>query len=230
MNRPRAEDESVFSRPLLLAWAGWLLGSWAVNLWIDSPSPLSTMSLVPIVRGMLQSILLGLVIVWPAWRLSKARQRSAGVECAADMFLLLLVSQTIIWAMRMIVGWTVIQTALIIVTVVVTGAAAAMITWWGRLARTGSGRALAMVGCALLLGGGWLWTWVTGAPVAAEWSPMATLWNWADPSHTHAGLADLAAQLARVSGVIALAWAITRMARNRHARPAATGGTAGPSV
>lgn len=222
MIRTRDQTDSVFSRPLLLAWAGWLLGSWVVNLWIDSPSPMSTISLVSIVRGMLQSIVIGLVIVWPAWRLSKPRERNAGVESAADMFLMLLVSQTIVWAMRMIVGWTVIQTAMVIATIVVTGAAAAQITWWGRLAKTGTGRALAMVGCALILGGGWLWTWVTGQSVAPHWSPMATLWHWADPGHTHAGLARLGAQLVGVSGVTALAWAATRIARARSSRTGVT--------
>lgn len=222
MIRTRDQTDSVFSRHLLLAWAGWLLGSWAVNLWIDSPSPMSTISLVSIVRGMLQSILIGLVIVWPAWRLSKPRQRDAGTETAADMFLMLLVSQTIVWAMRMIVGWSVIQTATVIATIVVTGAAAAQMTWWGRLARTGSGRALALVGCALILGGGWLWTWVTGQPVEPHWSPMATLWHWADPGHTHAGLARFGAQLAGVSGTTAAAWAVTRIVRSRHGREAAS--------
>ncbi|MHC4995478.1 MAG: hypothetical protein ACYTGQ_10535, partial [Planctomycetota bacterium] len=61
----------LVSQPLVVAWAGWILVSWLLNLSIDFTTLNTDVdSTLPAVRRTLQSILIGLGIVWPAWRLS----------------------------------------------------------------------------------------------------------------------------------------------------------------
>ena len=53
------------NREVVMGWCIWLIGSWVVNHDISSP--------LPTARWMVFSSLVGITLVWPAWRLSTGR-------------------------------------------------------------------------------------------------------------------------------------------------------------
>src|SRR5438046_758433 len=54
------------SRELVLGWCLWLLGSWGITLWFQG---------VTQVRGMIYAAAAGMLLLWPAWRLSQGLVR-----------------------------------------------------------------------------------------------------------------------------------------------------------
>ena len=53
------------NREVVIGWCIWLMGSWVVNYDLSSP--------LPTARWMVFSSLVGMTLVWPAWRLSAGR-------------------------------------------------------------------------------------------------------------------------------------------------------------
>ena len=169
------------SPELVLGWSLWLLLSWAVNWAIDTPVWHRAESLAPAVRGLTQSMMIGIGLMWPAWRLSHTNREFVGRRTLVDLAWLLIVAQMVLWIVGGGLRWSDSHTLLVGAVVCVHGTLIAVIVWAGWRLPTGWGRAVAMAGCALVLGGGLLLTAATGEPEPARWSPLHMLWVMSEP-------------------------------------------------
>lgn len=102
---PRPHSEAGWLRLVIVAWCFWLLGAWAMA-WLSDTS-------VPRVRWMLFAGSFGLMIVWPAFRLSE-RNTSDRVGGSASPVLLdwlgmILVYQAVIWSLHLIANWPLVR-------------------------------------------------------------------------------------------------------------------------
>ena len=201
MTAPTPSQPHRLSRRVLVGWCVWLLVSWALNLALDPPLNAPAWGipevLTPAVRGTMQSIILGLGLVWPAWRLSQNRTSheegngggsgggggGGGREIVTDLTGMLLVAQVMVWLLRLLMGWSIPYTLLIALTLIVWAVAFGVCVWAGRLGGE-PGRVVAMIACAALLAGGWLITALTGLVAFAAWSPMHMLWVLIDEPRT----------------------------------------------
>lgn len=170
------------SRHLLLGWLIWLLISLTINLAIDSPRSVWTNdTLRPSVRGLTQSIVIGLVLIWPVWRLSQRRGRYTGFQTAADLFVLLLTAQIPLAGMMVWAGWPPRHLLLVDLIVVSYTCGAAVMVWLGWRSGTFPARVSAAAGCGVLLLGGWGAFALGGSAELALWSPNYLLWSLAHP-------------------------------------------------
>ena len=176
------------SRGLVLAWCLWLLGSWAVARWLDSSGP--------VVRWMVLAALSGLMLLWPAFRLSQDYPVAQGYGSTAsgptamppgrvllDWLSLNIVFQAVVWPLHVTAGWSVSQTLLLDAAVASWSLVTALLIAWGGRHRIGTQRTWAMVLCLLL---------VAGEPLVmvlmnnATWhmrvSPIETIWVLTGPA------------------------------------------------
>lgn len=161
-------------RIVIIAWCFWLLGSWGFSWLADTG--------LPRVRWMLLSGVLGMMVVWPALRLSQpAHPREPGRGAAQsflDWLAMIVVFQAVIWSLHLIAGWTMERGYWLDAAIVSWTLLSALIVAWGRMSAQPWVRTAAM---ALVLGvvlaepvlG------VTGVyrdPVGMRVSPLGTLW------------------------------------------------------
>jgi hypothetical protein len=173
---------SAVSRHLLLGWLVWLLISLTVNLAIDSPLSVWTNdTLRPAVRGLTQSIVIGLVLVWPVWRLSQRRDPQPGYQTATDLFVLLLTAQIPLAGMMVWAAWPPRHLLLVDLIVVTYTCASAVLLWLGWRHGGFLARAAAAMGCGALLLAGWAAFALGASPELALWSPNSLLWALAHP-------------------------------------------------
>ncbi len=169
-----------------MGWSVWLLLSWAVNLAIDPPLMSGVIfgdhvaefgqRVTPAVRGMLMSMIVGMGLIWPVVRLSQSSIGGLGV--LYDWMGLMLVSQIVIWPMRIMLGWSLGRTLVIDLQLAVWTAAAGVMIWLGtRPGANGLTRGIAMLWCTLLLLGGLPMAAWTGSLDYAYWSPLYTVWS-----------------------------------------------------
>jgi hypothetical protein len=207
---------SLTSRGLVVGWCAWLLISWVLNLIIDGPTSITGPSgerlveadgFVPSVRGLLESMAFGLLLVWPAWRLSEPDGRWPGRRVIADLVPLLLVIQVVLWPLRLVMPWSITQTALIDATLAAWAAAAAMCVWVGLLVDTGAARAAAMLAAAIMPTIGWVITAITRETFGASWSPFYQLWMLASANPAmRAGV--LGWRLGVLAMLVGMAWMV----------------------
>ncbi len=160
-------------RGVLLLWCLWLLGSWLISL--------SQVSSAVAVRLMVVVSALGLMLIWPLFRLSESPPRkddfakdsklsryivleppkwatrdavlTPGLLIFSDWLSLILVFQAVVWPLRLTAGWGVLQTAWLDLTVVVwTFLIAAIVAIVCRTPRTDV-RTFGMILCVLLVFG-----------------------------------------------------------------------------
>ncbi len=187
-------------------WSGWLLVSWAVNLAIDGPVRVTSDTMLPAVRWMLMSAVVGMVLVWPVLRLAWAEGRHPAARAISDLVVLVLVFQVVIWPLRMLVDWTTAQAVMINLAIAVW---ALPIGLWVCLGlRSGpTGRTVAMAACVVTLAGPALARLVfpTASPFA--WTVWETVWFISDPLNTMA-IETVTAPLAGVCGVSCGGWVL----------------------
>ena len=99
---PPRHSEAGWLRLVIVVWCFWLLGAWAMA-WVSESS-------VPRVRWMLFAGTFGLMVVWPAFRLSERNhleQRDGGAASPVilDWLGLILVYQAVIWSLHLIAHW-----------------------------------------------------------------------------------------------------------------------------
>ena len=197
----------IVSRPLLLIWCAWLLVSWALNVDMDMPAQVTRESMIPLVRGMILSTLLGLMLMWPAWRLSRRTMVAAGAAVAGDMFSLLLVLQVVVWPLRLLVGWSMARAFVIDVTLIAWTIPIGLWVYLGLRSRGRVGRAWAMLACCATPAAAAVWALIADRPDAVDFSPMHMLWVLADPT-VIMDLARPVFQAMIVSGAAMAAWVI----------------------
>ena len=176
-------------RLVIVAWCFWLLGSWAMS-WVAETSNALRMfqygTSAPVVRWMLLSGLLGMMVVWPAYRLSQPthpREPGRGaLQAFLDWLAMVLVFQAVIWSLQIIAGWTLARGLWLDAAVLAWTLLTALIVGWARTSGSGVVRTAAMAGClAVVLAEpvlGWLQGGEPGEPgEAMRLSPLETVWT-----------------------------------------------------
>lgn len=210
-------------RWLVLGWCIWLLCSWAVTIWIDSPQPA--------VRWMLFSSMTGMLVVWPLLRLSQAGAEQNGVHplgVACDWALLNLVFQAVVWPLMITAQWSFVQTGLLVTVAAAWSLLLGAVTAWGAR-RSGSVRRLLgmVIVLAVLLAEPALQslTMRAGLRWAAHVSPLEALWRLTSP-RTGLSADDFArfgAQAISMTIAAVVLWiGVAATARSSRVQPAAS--------
>ncbi len=215
-----------------MGWCLWLLAGWLLNLlwdypagsWVETGDGLWRWKIPydafeQVVRGMFQTMLLGMGLIWPGWRLSLPPQPRAGLETAKDLAALWLVSQVVVMPMRTLIDWTATQALLISMSLAVWGGVFALWVWVGSGGGPAIRRAVAMGGCAVTLFGAWVIAYATGWTALLRYSPQDMLWRLCGEQPVDE--ADIAGRLIRVALAAAALWIVLCvMARRRqHSGP-----------
>ncbi len=179
---PAPDDSHGLSiRALTTLWSCWLLGSWAIILGMKHH--------VTVARGMAFAGVLGMMLCWPALRLSLGPTEHQGSEAAtvrpARVFLewssLFFIFQAVLWPLRTAARWELAQTLWLDAAIAAWGLITAAIVAWGCRSLLPNHRVWAMVGCVLLLLGEPVLMAMTGS---AAWfmrvSPIQVIWVLSD--------------------------------------------------
>ncbi|QNN22215.1 hypothetical protein HED60_07990 [Planctomycetales bacterium ZRK34] len=212
-----ADEKSYLSRPLLMAWCCWLLGSWMVNLDIDAPRWISDDALIPASRGMFLSMMLGVGLIWPAWRLSMPLDHDAspGLQTATDLISLLAIAQLVIWPLRALLGWPAVMALLIDTALIVWAGAGALCVWGGLVGRSPASRTMGMAMAAVMLTGGPMLAALTGTVEPARWSGLHVMWT---VSNGGLSIAEADAMIIRLA-ITGLIVGVTLVMMRHHLRP-----------
>lgn len=203
----------------MLAWTLWLLLAFFLNLYVDGgldstwAGSVNTRShlddkaraAIPAARWMLQSALVGLMLIWPALRLSQRTPPMPSLATAVELLGLLIVLQVVVWPIHLTRRvWSIEQAVAMDVALAFYATLAAVAVDVGRRGghwrRTG-----AMAACvAMALGG------IVVAPAetsATPWhSPPLAIWSLSQPQQFGAEQST-AWQLVAATAVVAVAWA-----------------------
>ncbi|MGB0767388.1 MAG: hypothetical protein ACPGYV_06730 [Phycisphaeraceae bacterium] len=199
-------------RFVIVVWCFWLLGAWGAA-WLSETS-------VPRVRWMLFAGSFGLMLVWPAFRLSEAVPRSEPGRGALQVFLdwlaMIGVYQAVIWSLYLLAGWPLVRGVWLDAAVVSWSLLSALIVAGARLWPGGGARLVGMALCVALVFAEPVFIWLSFATGGEGWamrvSPIQALWELTRPT---GGLIDpwdkhtLAVALTAAMGWSALAlWSI----------------------
>jgi hypothetical protein len=178
--RRRRESEAIQSpRELVLLWCLWLLGAWVV-IWAGELASGNVWGLAApgAVRWLVCAAVVGLMALWPAYRLSQGSLSSPqGPEGDADpqavlpaerlpgdwrlpplraslvlrdWFCLMLVLQAVLWTLRVTARWTIEQAAWLNAALGAWSLLSAAVIAWGCRSPSGWRRTEAMALCLLM--------------------------------------------------------------------------------
>lgn len=189
---------------LVLLWCVWLLGSWVVALWTDA-------AVQPAVRLMVFAAALGMLLLWPALRLSQSltqprpRRRQGGVYAAIlwDWTCLSLVLQVVIWPLYFSASWGLSQAIWLDVVLLSWGLIVGLLIAIGLTLGSAAARLGAMLGCVLLIFGEPTFIALTGlggdrlhvSPLHVLWDATGPLLKWPEAAWTPIVLAATAAAI-----------------------------------
>lgn len=168
-------------RVVIVVWCFWLLGAWGAA-WLSETS-------VPRVRWMMFAGSLGLMLVWPAFRLSQRVSRDepghGAVQVLLDWLAMVGVYQAVIWSLHLLAGWPLVRGLWLDAAVLSWSLLTALIVavsrrWphgWARL--TGMGLCIALVFAEPVA----LWLFVVGGgdPWSMRVSPIQAFWELTQP-------------------------------------------------
>ncbi|XAM01446.1 hypothetical protein OT109_08625 [Phycisphaeraceae bacterium D3-23] len=161
-------------RVVIIAWCFWLLGSWGAAWLADTG--------LPRVRWMLFAGLLGMMLVWPALRLSQPvhvrEPGRGGAQAFLDWLAMVLVFQAVIWSLRLIAGWTIMRGYWLDAAFISWTLLTALVVAWGRTSASGWVRTFAFGVCLGIVLAEPLSLVVFGVPgpEAMRVSPLQTVW------------------------------------------------------
>lgn len=169
MSQRIASTPAANQRLLVIYGCGWLLGSWCWMLWQDGA--------VGAVGWMILNAMIGLMLVWPAWRLSQAAEPDDSPTriVLMDWLYLQLLLQITLWPLRLTADWSLTHTACIALVLAIWPLATAGIVAW---AWPREHRWMGMAACVGLV---LIWpmaeAWGIWPSSLAGWSPLTLLWN-----------------------------------------------------
>lgn len=162
-------------------WCFWLLGAWAVSWLIDTS--------VPRVRWMLFAGSLGLMLGWPAFRLSERVRPGSMLRGVAvvlfDWLAMIGVYQAVIWSLHLLAGWPLSRGLVLDAAIagwsLLTGLIIAAARLWPGVAA----RWVGMVLCVALVLAEPVMVWASLASGGEAWSmrvsPVQALWVLTEP-------------------------------------------------
>ena len=164
---------------IVLGWCLWLVGTWAVTL--------SLTSSVPAARWLILVALMGLMLVWPAVRLSTREVRMRAGTVWMEWLCLVLVLQAAVWPLRIVSQWRLDQTAWLAGALAAWSLLTAAVVAMGMRSRRAGPRIAAMVACVVLvLGEPAVMALAAAGGDTALWpmrvSPLATVWSLVQPA------------------------------------------------
>ena len=221
---PSRASPGTGSRHLVLLWCLWLLGSWGVALW--------RYNLAQAGQLMMLSIMAGLLLVWPAYRLSEGTRRdtskdalsrssgdsgdnsggSSGGRVLMDWASLLIVCQAVFWPLQVVNHWPWYQAQWLNVSLAAWSFAAGLLIVWGSSGAKAWPRWVAMFLCIVLAGGGglvtvglWMGGWAALPNDIMSYGPLAGVWMMAG-TPTFGQQHQWMAQTILVAAVAAMGW------------------------
>lgn len=175
---------SSLSPRLVLGASAWLLVSWALNLAIDGPIRMSAETMLPAVRWLLLAAILGVHLIWPAWRLAQARPVRPLAQTWLDMLCLALVFQITIWPLRLLVEWTFWQATLINLATCLWLLPVGLCIYLGIRTTSSLTRvAVQLIALALLLAGP-IYAILADDPASYARNPLALIWQLASETRS----------------------------------------------
>jgi len=191
-------------------WSAWLLVSWTLQLGHSDARVVDDDALMLAARGLLTSMMLGLTLIWPAWRLSLPMYGPAGWQTLVDAAALLCIAQLVVWPLGALLYWP-LELTLIIQAVLFTWTAiTGLCIWGGLVGDSPASRSAGMALAAALALGGWLATALTGWLGPVQLNGYYMIWTLTDPPVIHAALWAALGRLALLILATAAAWAIMR--------------------
>jgi len=163
-------------RIVIVAWSFWLLGCWAISSLIDQG--------LPRIRWMLLTCVLGLMLAWPALRLSqrpdpKHPGTGAG-QALLDWLAMILVFQAVLWSLHIIAHWPADRSLWLDGGIAAWTLLTALVVGWARTTPGWVTRIIAMILCIALALGWPMWQWITAPrPVGTTpigYSPLHMIW------------------------------------------------------
>lgn len=215
-SNPPIVQRHLISRLLLLIWCIWLLGNWFIHSRVESWIGPQTM------RWLVLSSLLGIMLIWPALRLTDPTPHQSAWLTIGDLIGLLVIFQVIV--VRLLLDWSggnlvrsswSLPRAILIDAVVVTYAIIAAM--WIDLGRRcgASGRTLAMIGCvgSIFLGSAFVGP---HSPGLLAISPIRSLW-WLTGSMEFINPSPIAVRLGGLLIVCIVVWSFAARALRKRA-------------
>ena len=169
-------------RALLLWWSLWLLASWIGAFgwrWWMEPSITTYMTAS---KRMMVSVMLGITIIWPLYRLVLRPAHTPRLLPLLDWLAIFATLQVLLWPMRVPTQWSALEVMLIDLTIFAWGLLYAAFIAMGTIGAGRRHRTIMMIICILFaaLGPFMAMTSGTVATVAASrwlhWSPITTVW------------------------------------------------------
>ena len=182
----------------LLAGCVWVLATWLICLSLAPPRVA--------VRWMVFSCLAGLVLVWPAWRLSQGAEDPAG-RVVRDGLWLIMIVQLIVGPLALLAGWSPGRALLVDLGLVTYIALAGAVAAAGRLREAGWARSLATAACAGLFFIDPLLAMAGAAPAVV--GPLSVFWHLVGPQDEAMRVLPVLVSTALAAGLI---WAAVAMA------------------
>ena len=182
--RHSTQKDAGWLRLVVVVWCFWLLGAWAAA-WLSDTS-------VPRTRWMLFAGSFGLMLAWPAFRLSegqKTAERGAGVGAATPVLLdwlgMVLVYQAVIWSLHFMAMWPLSRGLWLDAAVLAWSLLTALIVAGARRWPGAVARCVGMLLCIALVFAEPIAIWLTTINGHDGWamriSPIQALWQLTEP-------------------------------------------------
>lgn len=222
--RRRPYAEPGWLRVVSVVWCFWLLGAWGAA-WLSATS-------VPRVRWMMFAGSFGLMLVWPAFRLSEQVESDkpdhGGLAVLLDWLAMVGVYQAVIWSLHLLAGWPLVRGIWLDAAVLAWSLLTALLVAAARRWPCRSARLIGMGLCIALVFAEPVLIWLSIAAGGQAWtmrvSPIHAFWELTQPP-SQGGVAPwdqriLLVALVAVSGWVSLGlwWVGERSADRRHAR------------
>lgn len=212
LSRGHRQGLVLSTQVIVLGWCLWLAGAWGVALWFGSP--------VPAARWLIVLALMGLMLIWPAVRLSGLGGSVSAGAIAAEWLCLVLVLQAVVWPLRLVAHWRIDQALWLAGALAAWSLLTAALLAVGVRQRSVGPRVLAMAGCMLLVFGEPAamamvtvaadWGFVEAGPWPMRVSPLAMVWALVQPA-LDVSLDPWPGQVLVASGAAAVAWMVVAL-------------------
>ncbi len=225
-------------RALLLWWSLWLLASWFLAFgwrWWIQPS---IATYITASQRMMVSVMLGVTVVWPLYRLVLRPSHTPRLLPLVDWLAIFATLQVLLWPMRVPTQWSALEVMLIDLTIFAWGLFYAALIGLGTMGAGRRRRSMVMLTCILLAGAAPAVSLLSGSVDRTgesgwlHWSPVTSLW-------VHIGRHSIVIEAAAwwrivvVAGAAGLAWlglmlwpAASRPQRPTQRPPASAGAAA----
>ena len=179
--RRREPADPGWLRTVIVVWCFWLLGAWGAA-WLSETS-------VPRVRWMMFAGSFGLMLVWPAFRLSERVQSDepgdGALQVLLDWFAMIGVYQAVIWSLHLIAGWPLLRGLWLDAAVMSWSLLTALIVAAARRWPNGLARMIGMGLCIALVFGEPVLVWLSLVSGGEGWSmrvsPIQAFWELTQP-------------------------------------------------